>query len=388
MDKQTKLIAYKFVIFLGVVSFFADMTYESARSINGAYLADLGASAKLVGFVAGFGALMGYGLRIVSGVVADITGRYWAITIVGYLFNILPVPLMALVGQWQIAAVLIICQHFGKALLIPTTDAMLSHAGQNIGEGVAFGLHEALDRGGAMIGPLVIALLLYKDFTYSFAFAVLVGPAVLALLILLCTKCLYPHPRTMERQKTNLEHTGIQKEFWVYLLALAFFCMGFTDFSLMAYHFSKTNILKAAFIPLSYAFAMGCSALSAAIFGYVYDKIGFIMIIFVACIGVLFAPLVFLGDSVLAFLGVIVWSIGIGSNESLLRAAVARMTALNRRASAYGFFNLCYGVSWFLGSFILGILYDIDVYYLVVFAVMCQLLSIPFLIWVMHRIPK
>src|SRR5580700_3377761 len=103
ISKQT---AFRFVLLLSFVSLFADITYEGARSITGPYLAILGANAVVVGFVAGFGELIGYALRVVSGYLADRTGKYWAITIIGYVFNLLAVPLLALAGHWWIAAVL------------------------------------------------------------------------------------------------------------------------------------------------------------------------------------------------------------------------------------------------------------------------------------------
>ena len=73
----TRRTAMAFVILLGVVSLFADMTYEGARSITGPYLAVLGASATAVGIAAGFGELIGYVLRLAAGYLSDRTGRYW-----------------------------------------------------------------------------------------------------------------------------------------------------------------------------------------------------------------------------------------------------------------------------------------------------------------------
>jgi hypothetical protein len=80
---NAKGAALKFVILLGIVSLFADMTYEGARSITGPYLAILGASGTIVGIVAGFGELIGYSLRLVSGYISDKTGKYWTITLLG-----------------------------------------------------------------------------------------------------------------------------------------------------------------------------------------------------------------------------------------------------------------------------------------------------------------
>src|SRR5213594_375083 len=152
----TKRRALKFVLLIGVVSFFADFTYEGARSITGPYLAILGASATLVGFIAGFGELLGYGLRLVSGRLSERTGEFWPITLFGYVVQMSAVPLLALAPNWQIAGLLIMVERIGKAIRNPPRDVMLSHAAKQIGYGWGFGLHEALDQFGALFGPLVV----------------------------------------------------------------------------------------------------------------------------------------------------------------------------------------------------------------------------------------
>jgi hypothetical protein len=75
--------ALRFVLLIGVVSHFADISYEGARSITGPFLAFLGASAFVTGVVAGVGEFVGYALRIVFGYLSDRTGRYWPITLWG-----------------------------------------------------------------------------------------------------------------------------------------------------------------------------------------------------------------------------------------------------------------------------------------------------------------
>ena len=101
-----KAATWKFIILVGVVSLFSDMTYEGARSITGPFLGMLNASAAVVGIVAGLGEFIGYALRLVSGYLTDRLGRYWSITFVGYGLNLFAVPLLALAGNWQIAALL------------------------------------------------------------------------------------------------------------------------------------------------------------------------------------------------------------------------------------------------------------------------------------------
>lgn len=377
-----KRSALKFVVLLGVVSLFADMTYEGARSITGPYLAVLGASATTVGVVAGFGELIGYGLRLISGYISDRTGQYWTITILGYAVNMLAVPLLALAGRWEIAAFLMITERLGKAIRTPARDAMLSHATKEIGRGWGFGLHEAMDQIGAVLGPLIISSVLYFRGGYQTSFGILLVPALLALGVLLAARLLYPRPRDLEAVSVKLEGKVFPRVFWLYLVAVALIAAGYADFPLIAYHFKKVSVASDNWIPIFYAIAMGVDALAALFFGRLFDRIGISILIVVSLLSSLFAPLVFLGGFDLALLGMALWGIGMGAQESIMRAAVAEMVPADKRGTAYGTFNLGYGVFWFLGSALMGVLYDTSITSLIVFSVVMQLASIPMLLLV------
>lgn len=381
----TRKTALKFVIFIGIVSLFADMTYEGARSITGPYLATLGANAAIVGFVAGFGEFIGYALRLFSGYLAEYTGKYWAITITGYICNLLAVPLLAIAGYWWVAAGLIIIERMGKAIRVPSRDAMLSHAGQKMGMGWVFGLHEALDQMGAMVGPLIIAAALYFKLSYQYSFAILLIPALLSLFTLILARWLYPYPQALEVPHDNLEAKGMKSSFWFYLAGASLIAAGYADFPLIAYHFEKTSVLSPIWIPVSYAMAMGINTLSAPLLGYFYDRSGFIILIIVTLISCFFIPLVFFGNFLFSLLGVMLWSIGVSAHESLMRAIVANMVSMNKRSSAYGIFNMGFGIFWFLGSFLMGVLYDISILSLVIFSIIIQLLAVPLLVVVMKK---
>ncbi|MBZ2166481.1 MFS transporter [Methanobacterium sp. VT] len=372
--------AMKFIILLGIVSLFADMTYEGSRSITGPYLAILGASAVTVGFVAGFGELSGYVLRFFSGKLADRTRSYWSITIGGYLINLMAVPLLALAGSWEVAAVLIIIERMGKGLRVPSRDVMLSHASSQVGHGWGFGLHEALDQIGAILGPLIVAAVLFYHGSYQIGFAFLLLPALLAIVVLVISRFLYPHPHDLEVATPPLDTKGLKRIYWLYVFASALIAAGFADFALIAYHFQKTALISAGFIPIFYAVAMGVDGIAALVFGRLFDKVGLSIMIVVALLSALFAPMVFLGGFYLAFLGMIIWGISMGAQESIMRSSVAVMSEVKKRGSAYGIFNTVFGVSWFIGSLIMGILYTFSITYLVVFSVLIQLISIPFFI--------
>jgi len=378
----SKQSALKFVVLIGVVSLFADMTYEGARSITGPYLAVLGATGTIVGVVAGFGELVGYGLRLVSGYISDRTGRYWPITLVGYVINMLAVPLLALAGSWPLAALLMIAERAGKAIRNPPRDAMLSHATQEMGRGWGFGIHEALDQIGAVLGPLIVTAVLYSKGSYQTGFAVLLVPALLALSVLLAARLLYPRPRDLETIFPELETKGFSRKFWLYLVAASLVGAGYVDFPLIAYHFEKASVVSDNWIPVFYAVAMGVDALAALLFGYLFDRIGFSILITVAFVSAFFAPLVLLGGFYLALVGMGLWGVGMGAQESIMRAAIAEMVPINRRASAYGIFNAGYGLLWFLGSALMGFLYDVSIPYLILFSVAAQLASVPVFLFV------
>jgi MFS family permease len=381
--------ALRFVVLLGLVSLFADMTYEGARSITGPYLAALGASGAAVGIVAGLGELLGYGLRLASGYVADRSRRYWMITMIGYGLNLAAVPLLALTGRWELAAGLMIAERVGKAIRTPARDAMLSHATHEVGHGWGFGLHEALDQVGAVLGPLTVAAVLFGGGGYRLGFGILLVPALLALGVLAAAWRLYPRPRDLEVSTLETaDSRGFPRAFWLYLAAAAAIAAGYADFPLIAYHFGKRSIVAPDWIPVFYAIAMGVDALAALLFGRLFDRHGLSVLIASTLLSAMFAPLAFLGGSYLALLGIALWGIGMGAQESILRAAIAGMIPAERRGSAYGLFNAGYGLAWFLGSALMGFLYDVSLAGLIAFSALAQLAAIPLLIAVGRRSPR
>src|SRR6266568_3979799 len=283
--------AILFIVFLGVVSLFGDMTYEGARSITGPYLGALGVTATTIGIVSGFGELMGFGARLVSGYVGDRTGSYWTVTIIGYVLNLFAVPLLALAGAWQIAVVLIIAERTGRGIRAPARDAMLSHASSQTGLGWGFGLHQALDQTGAVAGPLVVSAVLFFGGEYRTGFAVLVVPAVLSISMLLTARFLFPRPRDFDLAPPALETGGLAPIFWIYLLAVAFIAAGYVDFPLIAYHFGKANVMPAMWIPILYAIGMAVDGVSALALGSVFDRIGIRTMIIATVVSAAATPL-------------------------------------------------------------------------------------------------
>ncbi len=372
--------ALEFVLLVGAMSFFADFVYEGARGIAGPFLALLGASGVAVGAASGLGELAGYGLRLVSGPLADRTRAHWPITIVGYVIQMAAVPALALAGNWQSAAALLVLERVGKATRNPPRDVMLSHAGAEMGGyGWAFGLHEALDQFGALLGPLAMAAAIAWRHDFRLAFAALVVPAVCTLVLLGVARVRYPTTQDLEpRAPAAPGGRGFTRGFWLYLAGAGLAAAGFADFPLIAFHFHKASVLPQEWIAVFYAVAMGAGGVGSLVFGRLFDRAGLKILAPVTLVTALYAPLAFLGGRGAALAAVILWGLGVGVHESTMAAAIATMVPVQRRATAYGLFTAAFGLFWFLGSVVLGRLYDVSLTTMVGAAVALEIAGVPF----------
>jgi predicted MFS family arabinose efflux permease len=374
--------AFRFVLTIGIVNLFADMTYEGARSITGPFLESLGASALAVGIIAGGGELLGYTLRSVAGYLADKTQRYWLVVIAGYFLNMIAVPALALAGNWPLAAVLIIAERTGRGIRKPAVDAMVSHAGESIGSGWVFGLNESLDQAGATFGPLIVAFVLYARGGFNAGFGVLLISALLCLGTLLAARFLYPHPDELEaKQAQTLEPTGFSKAYWIYVAGGALVAAGFADFALIAFHFNKTAVISQTEIPLVYAIAMAAAALTNLGLGRLLDRLGFGVAAIAVFLGAMFAPFVFRQRFSLIVIGMALWGIGMAAQNSLLKALLAGVMPARKRSTGFGLFYTAFGIAWFMGSAVMGFLYEISIPALIVFSMFFQLAALPVFMW-------
>ena len=378
-DKKSGLA---FVVAFGIVSLFADCAYEGMRGITGPYLALLGASGTAVGIIAGSGELFGHVLRLVSGRIASRTGAYWPIALAGYVVQMAAVPAMALTGAWWAAAALIVLERTGKAIRNPAANFMMSRAGEQIGQGWAFGLHEALDQVGALSGPLITALVLAHHGQYGHAFAWLGIPAALTVISVFALRVRIPYAGELSKPKDDgKESSGLPRTFWLYAASAALVAFGFADWPLIAYHFQQAHVVARATVPILYAAAMAASGAAALALGRLFDRRGFIALLPGILIAALAAPLAFLGGSTAAIAGALCWGGALGVENSVLTAGVARLVPEHSRARAYGMFSAVFGIAWFLGSALLGALYDVSIPLLVAVSITTELAAlVPFVV--------
>lgn len=375
-----------FIIMFGIVSMFSDMTHESVTSIRGVFLSIVGASAATIGFISGLGELIGYGMRYVFGRIADRTKRYWPMVFLGYALELAAIPALALVGEhgWIAACVLLVVQRMGKAVKKPAKDTITSFASFGLGQGKSFAILELLDQIGAFLGPVLLyVVMLFKTSgstfeRYSFCFAMLIIPAVITMLMLWLTRRKFPNPEQFEPTPKEYTPFKMQRQFIYYIIGISLFAFGFIDYSLIIMHVSRLNIFSSDTIPLIYAGAMIIDAIAALIFGWLFDHRGTLALVLSTMLSVLFPILIFgFGSRVPVLWGVAMWGVGMGAQETILKAAVATMVPKQSRATGYGIFECSFGFFWFIGSWLLGALYDVDLTAMIVVSMVAQLFAIP-----------
>ena len=391
MDGKKK--AFQLIILFGLVSLFGDIVYEGARSVNGPYLKTLGANAAAVGLIGGLGEFVGYAIRLLSGYFADKTKAYWAFTFVGYGL-LISVPLLALAGVWQVAAVFIVCERLGKALRSPANDTILSQAAKQVGTGFWFGLNEAMDQLGALTGPLLFAGLFFwagKSGTvaadYQQGYALLLIPFLLLIVCIIVAFLRVPSPEQLERiDPAKPQSDKLSRLFWLYNLFSVLTAAGLVSFVLLGYHFKAKGILSDAQIPFFYAIAMAVDGVAALFIGKVYDVLkarkkkeaaGLLLLVFVPLLSAMIPLLAFSDMFSLIILGVVLWGIVMGAHETIMKSAIADLTSLKRRGTGYGIFNTGYGIAMLIGGALMGVLYDLSIPLLVLVASSLEFLALP-----------
>jgi MFS family permease len=343
--KISSHVAYAAIITMGVVSLLGDVIYEGGRSLIPEYLEFLGASAILVGTVSGIGDFIGYALRLFSGSFADRTRAYWAFIFIGYGL-VVAVPLLGLAPAYTIAIIFVILERVGKAWRSPSRDAVISILSKDIGAGKAFGLHEFLDQTGAVIGPLLVAaVMFYSSNNYSSTFLVLFIPFGLMLVALS-----YAYKKVGKITQPQLVDSGerskkLPKHFYIYSAAIGLSTLGLLPVSLILY--TGASIVSPSeqwLIPVLYAVIQAIDAPLNLISGLAFDRVGIKML--VLPLAVSFLPMFFIsyGSLTGVVLACVAYSIVLGMQESVYRAAVSAMIPPRIRSTAYGIFNTFLGL--------------------------------------------
>ncbi|MBS7609920.1 MFS transporter [Candidatus Bathyarchaeota archaeon] len=354
--------AYAAILLLGIVSLLGDIVYEGCRGLIPDYLRFLGATAFVVGFIGGLGEFIGYALRLASGFLADSTRAYWTFIFLGYGL-IASIPLLGIAGMWEFAAILVILERLGKAIRSPSRDAVLSIVSKGVGAGKAFGLHELLDQTGAILGPLIVAaLMLYSANNYAYTFIFLILPYATLMAFLTFTYIRLGKGgshRFEDRKKEGFRSLG--KPFYRYSMAVLLNTAGLLPVALILYRAS--TILQPGqlqwIIPLLYVLVQGVDAPIALLSGYAYDRFGSKVLVLSFILSIL--PTIFVSSEGLIALVAASLSFGLvlGMQESIYRAAVSELSPIASRGTAYGLFNMAYGIGFLISGTIYGAMIDL-----------------------------
>lgn len=363
-DAAPRVSALRFVAWFGLVSALGDFVYEGARSVIGPFLATKGATAATVGLVTGIGEAVALVFRLFTGPLSDRTGRPWPQTILGYALTMVCVPLIALTGNLPAAAALYNGERFGKAVRSPARDTMLAHASAVVGVGRTFGLHEALDQSGAIVGPLVIALILGAGGSLNLSFALLAIPGAAALIVLTRLRLAVPRPEDYDPQASVSDAKRLRlaadlpRRFWLYSAFSAATMLGFATWALLAFHLVRQGVVSTSAVPVLYAGAMAAAAAAALVSGRLYDRFGFRGLTALPVLAAVVPALSFSTSVAAVVVGAIVWGVAMGVHDSTMRAAVTDLVPRHRRGAGYGVFTAIYGIAWLVGAAGIGLLYE------------------------------
>jgi MFS family permease len=379
--------AFAFVFTMGIVNLFGDTTYEGGASINGQFLASLGASAAAISIFAGAGEFLGYSLRSISGWTADKTGKYWPLTFVGFAINLFAVPAMALASNWQVAGLLILAERTGRAIRKPTVEAMLSYSTGQLGTGWVYALNTALDETGATIGPLLLAFALYRHASYRAGYSLLLISAALAFIALIVARILFPVPSKLEAGERTATAERFTPAFWLYMIAAGCFGAGLMSFEFISFHLASHHTATEQWIPVFLGISTGFGVLANLVLGRLYDRAGIRTVVGAVFVSAFFSPFVFLGGFGVALFGMLLWGIGYATQDTLFKAVVADRLPEGRRNFAFGIFYTGYGVGWLVGSVAVGLLYHVSVAAVIAFSMAVQLGAIPLLLFARSKEP-
>lgn len=403
LSLRARPTAWQVVWWFGFVSLAADMVYEGARSMYGPVLAALGASAVVVGAVTGAGEAMALVMRLVFGPLADRTGRYWAMTILGYGLTAVCVPLLWFaprVGSagLALAVVLILLERLGKAIRSPSKSALLAHAAGAVGRGRGFGVHKALDQVGAFSGPLLVAAVVAASAGVVWpGMAVLAIPGAIAMGLLLWLRRRVPDPSVYDESAraaapaprqgwlADAAGTDLPGVFFRYAVAASLTTGALVTFGIIGYHLTVDGLVPVAAVPVVYAAAMGVEALAALAVGWIYDSVGARVLLVVPVLVALVPGTALAGTLPVVVCGVVVWGIAQGVQDSTIKAMVAELVPASRRATAYGVFAGIQGGLAVVGGAAAGWLYEQSLTALVVAVAVSQVVALVLLVGTLRR---
>ena len=357
------------VVAIGLVSLLNDASSEIIYPLLPVFLAgSLGASARVIGTIEGLAESLASLLKLLAGYVSDRLGKRKLLVVAGYSLATIARPLLAFAQTWTQVLVIRLTDRVGKGIRTAPRDAMIADTVAVEQRGLAFGFHRAMDHGGAVIGPLIgyVLVLIFvakasspTTSEFSKIFLVASVPALMAVMVAIFFMRESPVNPTPESEVTRLSLRGFDSNFKRFLLVLALFTLSNSSDSFLILRAMESGV-SIAMLPLLWAAHHGSKVLSSLFGGDLSDRLGRKRLIVAGWIlyAAVYAGFAFATHTVSLWILFLIYGIYFGLSEGAEKALVADLVRPEQHGTAYGLYNLAFGLTVFPASFLMGMIWD------------------------------
>ena len=348
------------VVTIGVVSLLNDSSSEIIYPLLPIFLATtLGASAGAIGIIEGLAESISSLLKLFAGHISDRLGKRKFLVVGGYALAALMRPLLAFAGNWQQVLAIRVADRVGKGIRTAPRDAMIADTVRLEQRGLAFGFHRAMDHSGAVVGPLIgylLVILFAGNFTRIFLIAAI--PAFVAVLVAIFVMRESPI-HTDKSNPVKLSLRGFDGNFKRFLLILALFTLSNSSDAFLILRANQSGV-SLGIIPLLWAAHHASKVLSSLYGGDLSDRLGRKRLIVSGWVlyAAVYAGFAFVNNAFSAWALFLIYGIYFGLVEGAEKALVADLVRPEQRGTAYGLYNLAFGITVFPASLLMGMIWD------------------------------
>ncbi len=348
----------KNVFFIGMTSFFTDVSAKMVYSIMPLFLMSLGASKTTISLIEGIAESTASLLKAVSGFWSDRIGKSKPFMIIGYGLTAIMTPLYAIVKFPIQVLYFRFIERVGKGVRTAPRDSLISGSVTNKESGKSFGFHKAMDNSGAIVGPFIAFILLYFfPLNYQNIFIIATIPAVIGVLsIIIFVK---ENSNQQKAGKTKVSLKALPKKFYLFLIVVFVFALGNSTDALLLVKTSETGI-KDSYIPFIYMIFNTVSVIFAIPVGKMSDKKGrekFIIAGFFiyAIVYFMFGRFSDIRIYIMLF---VLYGLYSTLTDGSQKALISDITGKDLKGTAFGIYHAVLGISLLPASLIAGLLYD------------------------------
>lgn len=381
----------KNVLYMGLVSFFTDISTEMVTSVLPLYIIkDLDLSRTILGAIEGSGEFVNYIFRIPSGYISDKIGKRKILIIIGYGVSTISKPFFIFVTSFLDTIIVRISDRIGKGIRTAPRDALIADSIDQSISGKAFGIHRTLDQIGAIIGPLFAFLILelFQNIQYIFLLSIIPGIISLFILIYFVKDKLYTNSKKGLTNVTffsNLQILFIENKTFVYIIViLGIFSLGAFNYSFVLLKSSDLGV-EQSFIPIIYIIINVTHTIIGIPSGVLSDQIGKERVLIIGFLLFIISTIfMYFSDknNIIYIISIpLIYGLYVGISETIQRALISKYVSQQNRGTAFGFYGLIVGVCLLIGNITFGFLWDnYDINIALLYSISLSTLAIIFML--------